>query len=101
MAEPTKPLAPVTSRRSSPPLSDPAIAHRAVRVRSSYRDCHTARRAAASVAFPTFVSFRSTRFYERRKQRNTSNFMILVRHLDLKFLNELAAIMIGTSNPPH
>ena len=30
-----------------------------------------------------------------------SNFMILVRHLDLKFLNELAAIMIGTSNPPH
>jgi hypothetical protein len=22
-----------------------------------------------------------------------------VRHLDLKFLNELAAIMIGTSNP--
>ena len=34
-------------------------------------------------------------------QRDTSNFMILVRHLDLKFLNELAAIMIGTSNPPH
>ena len=27
--------------------------------------------------------------------------MILVRHLDLKFLNELAAIMIGTANPPH
>ena len=27
--------------------------------------------------------------------------MILVRHLDLKFLNEPAAIMIGTSNPPH
>jgi hypothetical protein len=30
-----------------------------------------------------------------------SNLMILVRHSDLKFLNELAAIMIGTSNPPH
>ena len=27
--------------------------------------------------------------------------MILVRHLDLKFLNEFAAIIIGTSNPPH
>ena len=26
----------------------------------------------ASVPFPTFVSFRSTRFYERRKQRDTS-----------------------------
>jgi hypothetical protein len=27
--------------------------------------------------------------------------MILVRFLDLKFLQKLAAIMIGTSNPPH
>ena len=36
-----------------------------------------------------------------RNQRDTSNFIILVRHLDLKFLNELAAIMTGTSNPPH
>ena len=35
------------------------------------------------------------------ESRDTSNFMTLVRHLDLKFLNELAAIMIGTSNPPH
>jgi hypothetical protein len=31
----------------------------------------------------------------------SSNLMILARHLDLKFLNELAAIMIGTSNAPH
>jgi hypothetical protein len=38
---------------------------------------------------------------ELRNQRDTSNFIILVRHLDLKFLNELAAIMMGTSNPPH
>jgi hypothetical protein len=30
-----------------------------------------------------------------------SNFMILVRSLDLKFLKECAATMIGTSNPPH
>src|SRR3954447_12730194 len=27
--------------------------------------------------------------------------MILVRFLDLKFLHQRAAIMIGTSNPPH
>src|SRR4051794_21000225 len=27
--------------------------------------------------------------------------MILVRFLDLKFLRQRAAIMIGTSNPPH
>src|SRR5258705_404743 len=30
------------------------------------------RAAVTSVPFPTFVSFRSTRFYERRKQRDTS-----------------------------
>ena len=28
--------------------------------------------STASSPFPTFVSFRSTRFYERRKQRDTS-----------------------------
>src|SRR3954464_2952194 len=42
MAEPTKPLAPVTSMRSLPPLSDPAMTHRPVLVRSSHNDCHTA-----------------------------------------------------------
>jgi hypothetical protein len=36
-----------------------------------------------------------------RTSESKGHFMILVRHLDLKFLNELAAIMIGTSNPPH
>src|SRR6187200_2381526 len=30
------------------------------------------RECRASVPFPTFVSSRSTRFYERRKQRDTS-----------------------------
>ncbi len=34
-------------------------------------------------------------------KRGTSNFMILVRFLNLKFLHELAAQMIGTSNSPH
>jgi CheY-like chemotaxis protein len=35
------------------------------------------------------------------ESRNTSNFMILVRSLDLKFLKEWAAAMTGTLNPPH
>src|SRR5262249_4387533 len=39
--------------------------------------------------------------YELRKQRGTSNFMILVRLLNLRFLNECAARDIGTSNSPH
>jgi hypothetical protein len=34
-------------------------------------------------------------------KRGTSNFMILVRFLNSKFLHELAAQMIGTSNSPH
>ena len=34
-------------------------------------------------------------------KRGTSNFMILLRFLNLKFLHELAAQMIGTSNSPH
>ena len=55
----------------------------------------------ASVPIPKFAHPRGTLRCELRNQRDTSNFMILVRHLDLKFLNELAAIMIGTSNPPH
>jgi hypothetical protein len=33
--------------------------------------------------------------------RDTSKVMILVWFLDLKFLHERAAGMIGTSNPPH
>src|ERR1700704_3737561 len=55
----------------------------------------------SSVPIPKFAHPRGPLRYELRNQRDTSNFMILVRHLDLKFLNELAAIMIGTSNPPH
>ena len=55
----------------------------------------------ASVPIPKFAHPRGTLRCELRNQRDTSNFMILVRYLDLKFLNELAAIMIGTSNPPH
>ena len=91
---------------------------------------HRWKTRSASVPFPTFVSFAAPAFTnvgnkgtlashdpsvpipkfahprgplrcELRNQRDTSNFMILVRHLDLKFLNELRAIMIGTSNPPH
>jgi hypothetical protein len=54
-----------------------------------------------SVPIPKFASLCGALVCELRNQRDTSNFMILVRHLDLKFLNELAAIMIGTSNPPH
>ena len=54
-----------------------------------------------SVPIPKFAHPRGPLRCELRNQRDTSNFMILVRHLDLKFLNEFAAIIIGTSNPPH
>jgi hypothetical protein len=37
----------------------------------------------------------------RRNQRDTSKFMILVWFLDLKFLFGLAATIEGTSDPPH
>src|SRR4029077_20592544 len=50
----------------------------------------------SSVPIPKFAHPRGTLRCELRNQRDTSNFMILVRHSDLKFLNELAAIMIGT-----
>jgi hypothetical protein len=56
---------------------------------------------SASVPIPKFASLCGTFVCELRNQRDTSNSMILVRSLDLKFLNERAAIMIGTSNPPH
>ena len=48
-----------------------------------------------SVPIPKFAHPRGPLRCELRNQRDTSNFMIVVRHLDLKFLNELAAIMIG------
>src|SRR5262249_20124290 len=52
----------------------------------------------ASVPLPTFVSLCSPHFYERRKQRDTSNSMILVW---LRSYEGLAARLVGTSNPPH
>src|SRR4051794_20344399 len=35
------------------------------------------------------------------ESKDTSKFKVLVRSLDLKFLGEVAARPIGTSNPPH
>src|SRR5262249_17636377 len=54
----------------------------------------------ASAPLPKFVIHRRNLQHELRKQRGTSNFMILVRLLNLRFLNEHAARMIGTSNSP-
>ena len=45
----------------------------------------------ASVPIPKFASLCSTFVCELRNQRDTSNLMILVRSLNLKFLNEGAA----------
>jgi hypothetical protein len=60
-------------------------------------------------SFTSFLPFRRVRFAPRADIRplpalmstRPSNFMMRVRSLDLKFLNELAAMMIGISNPPH
>ena len=77
------------------------------RLKSLVRDLHPWVRPDKALRHDLVSRFRSshhrrgTLVCELRNQRDTSNFMILVRHLDLKFLNELAAIMIGTSNPPH
>ena len=95
------------------PRSSEAASHRDGQVAKSARYHKTYGAAAiasttkalssknASVPIPKFAHPRGTLRCELRNQRDTSNFIILVRHLDLKFLNELAAIMIGTSNPPH
>ena len=48
--------------------------------------------ATASVPIPTFVFPCGTLRYQRRNQRDTSKFMILVWLLDLTFLYEVAAI---------
>ena len=71
------------------------------RIVSSVCSAFAAGSDQASVPIPKFAHPRGSPQCELRNQRDTSNFMILVRQLDLKFLNELAAIMIGTSNPPH
>jgi len=53
-------------------------------------------RRSLSVPVPTFVSLCSTRSYERRNQRDTNNYMILVGDVPMR---RLAAMPIGTSNP--
>ena len=55
----------------------------------------------ASVPIPKFAPVYSTLRGELRNQRDTSKYMILVWLLDLKFLIEFAATVIGTSNLPH
>src|SRR6266540_3430578 len=54
-----------------------------------------------SAPLPKFVIHRSTFSHELRKQRGTSNSMILVPLFDLKFLTEFAATAVGTSNRRH
>jgi len=54
-----------------------------------------------SAPLPKFVIHRGTLSHELRKQRGTSKHMILVPLFDLKFLNELAAGGVGTSNRRH
>ena len=46
----------------------------------------------SSAPIPKFASYRGEFDCELRNQRSTSNFMILVRFLNLKFLIEFAAI---------
>ena len=55
-------------------------------------------RRSLSVPVPTFVSLCSTRSYERRNQRDTNNYIILVWLGDVP-MRRLAAMPIGTSNP--
>src|ERR1700674_454770 len=54
-----------------------------------------------SAPIPKFASLCSTVSCELRNQRSTSNLMILVWLLNLKFLDEVAATLGGTSNSPH
>ena len=60
-------LAPAAVRSDN----DTACARRSA-TRSNFRSADLRAQTCPSVPFPTFVSFRSTRFYERRKQRDTS-----------------------------
>src|SRR6266542_3524738 len=55
----------------------------------------------AGAPFPKFVIHCGILLRELRKQRGTSKYMILVPLFDLKFLNELAASAVGTSNRRH
>jgi hypothetical protein len=56
---------------------------------------------ASSAPIPKFASTRGTSDANFGIKRGTSNVMILVRFLNLKFLHELAAQTIGTSNSLH
>src|SRR6266540_1515412 len=58
-------------------------------------------RMRSSAPFPKFVIYFGTLSHELRKQRGTSKYMVLVPLFDLKFLNELAASAVGTSNRRH
>jgi hypothetical protein len=60
-----------------------------------------AKAGPTSAPIPKFASTRGTSDANFGIKRGTSNFMILVRFLNLKFPHELAAQMIGTSNSPH
>src|SRR6516225_7853527 len=64
------------------------------------RPCAT-RRLFPSAPLPKFVVHRRTVLHELRKQRGTSGYMIVVPPFDLKFLHELAATAVGTSNRRH
>ena len=54
-----------------------------------------------SVPVPTLVSHRSTYVYKRRNPRDTNNSMILAWLWIRRSYEGLAAMLIGTSNPPH
>jgi hypothetical protein len=61
------------------------------RLRASTWCVHRWVRFRTSAPLPKFVTHRRNLQHELRKQRGTSNFMILVRLLNLRFLNERAA----------
>src|SRR3954465_15225355 len=58
-------------------------------------------RGAPSVPIPKFASPLRHPPMRTSESKGHQQSMILVRFLDLKFLYKRAAIMIGTSNPPH
>src|SRR5215813_1728700 len=55
----------------------------------------------ARVPVPTFVSLCGILICERRNQRDTSKAIVLVRLWIWRSHDGLAAILMGTSNPPH
>ena len=57
--------------------------------------------AGLSAPFPKLVIHRGGLGHELRKERGTSNSMILVPLFDLKFLEEFVASGVGTSDRRH